>query len=209
MLYIYNKLLMNNILDCFNDNIFNFVGVIFLNKYLQQIYYLRNTKTNNRISYYNITPFSSHSEKNENEIIKKTDEDDNCKMFNNENRYLMVSTNALSISCLYALFKKNYRLSSLFGLQYFVANKYWKNPTYNMRKIDLLVQRICITYNFIYYNSNVENFNNNIASNILLLFGLFFYKKGWISYENREIDWYKYHVLFHISGSMSQMITIN
>ena len=199
---------MNNILDCFNDSIFNFVGVIFLNKYLQQIYYLRNTKTDNRITYCNIIPFSSHSQKNDKRIIKKT-EHDKSRMFNNENRYLMVSTNALSISCLYALFKKNYRLGSLFGLQYFVANKYWKNPTYNMRKIDVLVQRICIAYNFIYSNSKLENFNNNIPADIFMLLGLFFYKKGWISYENGAINWYKYHVLLHITGSIAQMISVN
>ena len=198
---------MNNILDCFNDNVFNFVGVIFLNKYLQQIYYLRNTKTHNKNNCYNIIPFSSHSEENNNEIIKKTD-DENCIMFNNENRYLMVSTNLLSIPCLYALLKKNYRLASLFGLQYFVANKYWKKPTYFMRQIDIYVQRTCAMYNLIYSNSHVENFKYNMVANILLLLGIFFYKKGLISYDNGSINWYKYHILLHITGSVAQIISV-
>ena len=207
-------MILDNISHFFNNNILNFTAIIFFNKYLQQKYLLQNRSSNN-ISCSNITPFSQENLTNfqlaQYSIDKKRNEkkdSDKIKMYNDENKYIMISSNALSISCLYALFKKNYNLSSIFGLQYLVANKYWKNPTHSMRKIDVIVQRSCLIYHYIYSNSNFKNFNRNMASNMLSLISIYFYKKGCQEYDNESFNWYKYHMLFHIVGCITQIISI-
>lgn len=206
-------MILSNVSDFFNNNILNFTAIIFFNKYLQQKYLLQNAFSNNNINYSNITTSSQDNLTNYqladyyNEIIKKK-ESDKIEMYNDENKYIMISSNSLSISCLYALFKKNYILSSIFGLQYFVANKYWKNPTHIMRKVDVIVQRTCLIYHYIHCNSNYENFNRNMASNMLSLISIYFYRKGCQEYDNKSVSWYKYHMLFHMVGCITQITSI-
>ena len=126
--------------------------------------------------------------------------------FNNENKYLILSSNALVPACLYALFYNNYNLSILYNIQYYVSQHYWKYPTRINRNIDCSIQTISMIYNFIYGNYFVKTNMHRLLGNTTFLISLYLFSKSCNLYSNKELNWYKYHYSFHICGGLCTMI---
>lgn len=144
-------------------------------------------------------------EKNNKNIID-SNKDINFIPFNDENKYLILSSNALVPSSLYALYYKNYKLSILYHIQYFVSQHYWKYPTNMNRNIDCSIQGISMAYNFIYGNYYIRTNTHRLLGNSTFFISLYLFYKSCDLYFNKDNNWYKYHYLFHIFGGICTTI---
>ena len=126
--------------------------------------------------------------------------------FNNENKYLILSSNALLPATLYTLFYNNYKLSILYNIQYYISQHYWKYPTNINRRIDCSIQFIGMTYNFIYGNYFIRTNMHRLLGNSSFLISLYLFNKSCSLYSNKKLNWYKYHYSFHICGGFCAMI---
>lgn len=126
--------------------------------------------------------------------------------FNNENKYLILSSNALVPAALYALYHNNYNLSILYNIQYFVSQYYWKYPTVMNRNIDCSIQSISMIYNLIHGNYLVKTNIHRLLGNSTFIMSLYLFYRSCKLYSIKDYNWYKYHYLFHICGGLCTMI---
>jgi hypothetical protein len=126
-----------------------------------------------------------------------------------KSRYLVLSSALFLIPSLYAYLNHIYFLSSvLFGVSVISMN-YWRKASNSLRrKIDIFtanVSLIIFVYNGFYY------FIPSIVSIRMCICGLFvmyyFYLSN-VLYKNKNKNWYKYHILFHIGILHNQIFVI-
>jgi hypothetical protein len=125
-------------------------------------------------------------------------------------RWLVVSSCFFMVPSAYAYYNQLYFNSYVLLLTSLISANYWRKATYSWRRsADLIFAKISFFIFLVGWVAHVTNYN-------MVLVGVFCascmgasYEKSVGLREKKSPHWYKYHVGYHFSTMVSQLIVLN
>ena len=131
-------------------------------------------------------------------------------IFNDENKYLMKTSKMISLTGLWGIMNKEFKLSPVLCVMSLVSNKYWQQPKNNIiRFIDVSCVRLFSAY--FAYNAYYDIKNPFVLGVLPCIYSLggLYYILGCNNHRKRNRMWYMDHVIFHTLSMIGHFVNIN
>ena len=136
--------------------------------------------------------------------------DNKVWLFNDENKYLLKTSKMISLTGLWGIINKEFKLSPVLCIMSLISNKFWQDPKYDIiRFIDVGCVRLFSAY--FAYNSFYDIKNPFILGLLPCIYSLggLYYIYGCHSHNKRNRMWYMNHTIFHTLSMIGHFININ
>jgi len=123
---------------------------------------------------------------------------------------LLYSTSLFIIPTVYGYYNEKYILSTMTFCSMLASMNYWRKPISGTRKnTDLFISK---TVGLIYFLYGYNNINNNVYRIFGYTNGFFIislYNASCILHELKSNSWEYYHMMFHVSTVIGEMIVLS
>ena len=142
-------------------------------------------------------------------ISLKQDSQAKLQIIEDENKYLVKSSDTLFFLSIYAYFKGAYFYSFISMIQFIIAKLFWTHLYIFLRTLDVWTQTVGMSYLFIRANIFTNSVFHTMIGNMFIVISMINFYLSCNFFEKRKIYWYKYHLLFHIFGLFAGIFGIN